>query len=71
MNTQSLKLNTNNYSIIEDDNELDNLLEPYKSNEYLPINIIDKLIKMWNRLVININFIIKWNLFNLNFNQKK
>jgi hypothetical protein len=46
MNTQSLKLNTNNYSIIEDDNELDNLLEPYKNNEYLPINIIDKLINI-------------------------
>ena len=46
MNNQILKLHVNNYSIIEDDNELDNLLEPYKNNEYLPINIIDTLINI-------------------------
>ena len=39
---------TSNYIklfIIEDDNDINSLLEPYKNTEYLPINLIEKIIR--------------------------
>jgi hypothetical protein len=45
MNNQQKQLKTHNL-IIVNDNDLDNLLEPYKNNEYLPINIIDLLVNI-------------------------
>ena len=43
MNTTQVKPKTHNLTI-ENDNELDTLLKPYKNNEYLPIEINTSLI---------------------------
>ena len=43
MNKQTMQQKKHNLIIVDDD-DLDNLLEPYKNNEYLPVNIIDTLI---------------------------
>jgi hypothetical protein len=54
MTSKVSQLKKHNLIIIDDDCELDNLLEPYKHNEYLPIIIIDPLIK----LIFNSGYIL-------------